>query len=173
MPELLVVAAIGLIVTTIALPNMLTVIANARLRGNVTTLSGIFQNSRMMAVKNNRTMTTHFTTASNGIMAYVKLATDSSGPTRTDIQVQMEAPIVAYTTPSGSGAPAGITVATMGFTAQTGDVSFNTRGLPCAYSSGTCPNQGFAYYFKDTRRTGGDGWAAVSISPAGRIKKWF
>ena len=33
---------------------------------------------RMMAVKNNRTMTTHFNTASFGIMAYVKLATTVS-----------------------------------------------------------------------------------------------
>lgn len=173
MPELLIVVLIGLIITTIALPNMLTVVASVRLRSNISTLSGIFQNCRMMAVKNNRTMTTHFSTATNGIMAYVKLATDSSQATRTDTQVELEAPIVAYTTPTGTGAPAGITVTTLGFTAQTGDVSFNTRGLPCTYSSGTCTNNGFIYYFKDTRRTGNDGWAAVSISPAGRIKRWF
>ncbi len=173
MPELLIVVLIGLVITTIALPNMLTVIATARLHGNISTLSGIFQNCRMMAVKNNRTMTTHFSTASNGIMAYVKLATDTSEATRTDTQVELEAPIVRYTSPSGTGAPAGITVTTLGYTAQTGDVSFNTRGLPCMYSGGTCTNQGFIYYFKDTRRTANNGWAAVSISPAGRIKKWF
>ena len=164
---------IGLIVTTIALPNMLNVIAITRLRGNISTLSGIFQNCRMLAVKNNRVMTTHFNTASYGIMAYVKLATDGSGPIRTDTQVELEAPIAAFTTPTGTGAPAGLTVTTLGFTALTGDVSFNTRGLPCSYSGGTCTNNGFVYYFKDTRRAGAAGWAAVSVSPAGRIKKWF
>ena len=56
--ELSVVVFIGLVVTVMAMPNMLTVIANTRLRGNISTLSGIYQNCRMMAVKNNRTMTT-------------------------------------------------------------------------------------------------------------------
>src|SRR2546427_1781477 len=44
--------------------------------------------------RSNRTMTTHFSTATNGIMAYVKLATDTSGPSRTDTQVELEAPII-------------------------------------------------------------------------------
>jgi len=173
MPELLMVVAIGLILTGIALPNMLTVIANARIRGNIGTLSGIFQNCRMIAVQTNRTTTTHFSSSSTGITAYVKSATDTSGPLSSDPQVDLEAPIVESTTPTGTGAPAGVTVTTLGFTAQTGDVSFNSRGLPCSYSSGTCTNNGFIYYFNDTRRSGNTGWAAVSISPAGRVKKWF
>ena len=173
MPELLIVVLIGLVVMTIALPNMLNVIAIARIRSNISTLSGIFQNCRMMAVKNNRIMTTHFSTVSNGIMAYVKLATDTSDPTRTDTQVELAAPFIRYTTPGGSGAPSAVGASTLGFTPLTDDSSFNTRGLPCLYSSGACTNSGFIYYFKDTRRTGSEGWAAVSISPAGRIKRWF
>lgn len=172
--ELMVVVLIGLILTTLALPNMLTVIATARLRGNISSLSGIFQNTRMIAVKNNRTMTARFTTsASTGIIAYAKLATDTSGPIRTDPQVQLEAPIVGYTTPTGTSAPDAITSTVLGFTPETGDASFNARGLPCAYSGGTCANKGFIYYFRDTRRTGSSGWAAVSISPAGRVKRWY
>ena len=173
MPEILIVVLIGLIVTVIAMPSMVNVIATARVRGNISTLSGIFQNCRILAVKNNRTMTTHFSVASNGIMAYVKLATDTSSPARTDTQVELEAPVTRYTDPAANGGPAGITVTTLGFTAQTGDASFNSRGLPCAYASGSCTNQGFIYYFKVTRRNNNDAWAAVSISPAGRIKKWF
>jgi hypothetical protein len=140
----------------------------------MSTLNGIFQNCRMMAVKTNRMMTTHFTPpSSGGIMAYIKLATDTSPAVRTDVQVELEKPIVAFTTPSGTNAPVAIADATLGYTPQTGDVSFNSRGLPCANLGLTCPNNGFVYYFKDTRRTGNSGWAAVSISPAGRIKKWF
>ena len=174
MVEILIVVLIGSIVTTIALPNILTVLANTRLRSNISTLSGIFQNCRMMSVRNNRVMSTHFSYPSNGIMAYVKLATDGTGPTRTDTQVELEAPIVKFTTPSGAGAPSAISTGTLGFTPSTADASFNTRGLPCLYSNPNCAaNQGFVYYFKDTRRSGSDGWAAVSISPAGRIKKWY
>jgi hypothetical protein len=175
MVEILIVVVIGMIVMTVALPNVLTVLANTRLRSNISTLSGIFQNCRMMSVRNNRVMTTHFSNASNGIMAYVKLATDLSGPTRTDTQVEMEAPIVRVTpAPSGPGAPSPLDSGTLGFTPLPDDASFNTRGLPCLYNAPACnTNQGFIYYFKDTRRQGSEGWAAVSISPAGRIKKWY
>jgi prepilin-type N-terminal cleavage/methylation domain-containing protein len=172
-PEMLIVVLIGLILTVIAVPGMANVIATARVRGNISTLSGIFQNCRMMAVKNNRTMTTRFNPASNGIMAYVKLASDGSGPTRTDTQVEMEAPITRYTDPTSVGGPAGLTVTTLGFTAQTGDASFNSRGLPCQYVSPSCTNKGFVYYFKVVRRGNDATWASVSISPAGRIRKWF
>ena len=175
MIEILIVVLIGLIVMALALPNVLTVLANTRLRSNISTLSGIFQNCRMMSVRNNRVMSTHFSYPSNGIMAYVKLATDGSGPTRTDTQVELEAPIVRLTVlPTGPGAPSALDPVTLGFTPLTDDASFNTRGLPCLYNNPSCTtNQGFIYYFKDTRQAGSIGWAAVSISPAGRIRKWY
>jgi prepilin-type N-terminal cleavage/methylation domain-containing protein len=173
LPEVVIVVLIGLIVTTIAMPSLANVVAVARVRGNISTLSGIFQNCRMMAVKNNRTMTTRFDVASNGIMAYVKLASDSAGPLRTDTQVELEAPITRHTDPTSVGGPAAMTSTNLGFTPQTGDASFNSRGLPCAYSSGTCTNSGFAYYFKVLKKGSDASWAAVTISPAGRIRKWF
>jgi Tfp pilus assembly protein FimT len=165
---------IGLAITVLTLPNMLNVIANTRMRGNISTLSGIFQNCRMMAVMNNRTMTTRFSQTTNGIMAFVKLATDTATePSRTDTQVELQKPIIRYTSSGSNGGPTDLTSSTLGFTPNTGNPSFNSRGLPCAYSSGSCTNQGFIVYFRDTRRAGNDGWGAVSISPAGRIKKWF
>ena len=171
--EVSMVVFVGLMVTTVALPNMMTVVATARLRGNITSLSGVLQSCRMTAVKQNRTMTTHFVVMTNGIVAYVKPATDSTAVGSSDPQVELESPINRLTPPSGPGAPAALSTTVLGFTPQTGDPSFNTRGLPCAYSGGSCANQGFVYYFKDTRQGGSSGWAAVSISPAGRIKKWF
>jgi hypothetical protein len=45
--------------------------------------------------------------------------------------------------------------------------------LPCTYSGGNCTSAGFVYYFMDHRPMGRSGWAAVSISPAGRLKRWF
>jgi prepilin-type N-terminal cleavage/methylation domain-containing protein len=172
MVELMVVVGISLLLSAIAIPNMLTAIATTRIRSNISTLSGIFQDCRMLAVKSNGTMSTHFTTQTEGIMAYVKTAGDSSALTKLDPQVELQDPILQYTTPSDPGVSA-LDNSLLGFTPQTGDVSFNSRGLPCAYSSGACTNNGFAYYFKDTRRTGSSGWAAISISPAGRIKRWF
>ena len=171
--ELLVVVAIGLIITTIALPNMLNVIAVQKLRGNIGTLSGILQNCRMMAVKNNQPMTTHFVTADYGINAFIKSAADTSSVSKLDTQVELEAPILQFTSPTGTGAPTALDSSVLGFTPQTGDVTFNSRGLPCVYNAGVCTNNGFAYYFRDTRLRVTNGWAAISVSPAGRIKRWF
>jgi prepilin-type N-terminal cleavage/methylation domain-containing protein len=173
MLELLVAVAVILIVAVTAVPNMLTVVANTRIRASISSLSGQIQNTRMLAVKNNRTMTTNFAVVGSGLVAYAKTATDGSAVTATDPQVQLEAPIDKHITPSGGGAPPALTTTQLGFSPETGNPSFTSRGLPCAYSAGTCPSRGFVYYFKDTRQSGSSGWSAISISPAGRIRKWF
>src|SRR5260370_23299780 len=127
----------------------------------------------MLAVKQNRTMTVHFTTVQVGPYAYVKDATAASITlTSTDTQVQLGAPVIQVSTPTG-GSPSVLDSTILGFTPlNSPDLpSFNPRGLPCKYVSGVCTNNGFVYYFTDIRRNAG--WTAVSISPAGRIKQWF
>jgi Tfp pilus assembly protein FimT len=171
--EMLIVVAILMVLGIIAIPNMMIVISNARLQGGGTNLSGLLQNSRALAIGKNSTMTTHFTILGNGPVAYVKQADDVSGLSDKDPQVQLGAPLTKVTTPTGPGAPAALTSGELGFTPVTTDPSFNSRGLPCAYSAGLCPTSGFVYYFRDNRSMGKSGWIAVSISPAGRIKRWI
>src|SRR5689334_118533 len=171
--ELLLVLGVILVILAIGIPSMATVISNARLSGGVTNLSGLLQNARMIAIKENRVKSAHFTVMANGPVAYVKDAADSSDLETTDVQAQLGAPLTKYTYPTGTGAPAQLTTAQLSFTAVHSDPSFNSRGLPCEYASGTCTNKGFVYYFKDTRPVGASRWAAVSISPAGRVKRWF
>ena len=174
MLELLLVVVILTVIGLIALPNMVNVVSNARLRGGATNLASLLQNCRMVAVKENRMKSTHFTVMANGPVAYVKNASDTSTTVlSSDPQIQLGTPLTKYTTPTGANAPTTVPTTSLGFTAQTGDPSFNTSGIPCAYSGGNCTNAGFIYYFKDVRPLGKSGWAAVSISPAGRIKRWF
>ena len=180
--EVLVVIAIGLIITTVAVPIMSSAIANVKLRSSLTSVSGLLQNTRAMAVQQNKTKTAcHFSRMSPpfSLVYFVKDATSCTSSTiadTTDSQVELEAPITPYMTPTGTGAPAAIDNATLGLTSDpvTTDPSFNSRGLPCAYSGGTCTaSQAFIEYYKDNRIGGSGGWAAISISPAGRIKRWF
>ena len=172
--EISVVVAITLIVGAIAIPNMVAVISNARLHAGVTSMSGLLQSARMVAVKQNRTLTAHFGTIDGTtLVGYVKTASDTSASLS-----HRSAGGVGSTGhddghADGLGAPPVISTTVLGFTPQTTEPSFNTRGLPCVYASGACANDGFLYYFKDTSRPGSQGWAALSISPAGRIKKWF
>ncbi len=183
--EVLIVVAIGLIITAVGLPRMSTVIANMKLSSSMTTVSGLLQNTRMIAVQQNKTMTAkrlNRTSPPYSLVYYVKLATDTSGLATSDAQVEMEAPITPGPTPTGASAPSVIDPSTkLGFTPQPIDpstgvyASFNSRGLPCLYSALTsmCANYGFIEYFKDNRIGGSGGWAAITISPAGRIKRWF
>src|SRR5437870_824643 len=175
MLEVMTVTAVSMIITMIAVPNMVTAIGNMRLRSSMTSLAGVLQNCRMLAVKKNETMTTHFAVSTyggaNGVIAYVKKATDPNPISTTDSQVQLEQPVTQVTSLTGPDAPG--TTPTLGFTAATGSPSFTATGLPCAYSSGICTNSGFVYYFHDTRSSSKTGWAAISISPAGRLKKWY
>ena len=172
--EIMIVLGVAMVVTATAIPRMTTAIANAKLRASMTTLSGLLQNTRMVAVQQSKTKTARFSGGTGTrLIGYIKDATDTTNVSTTDVQIEMEAPITKLTTPSGMGAPSAITTTVLGFTPQTGDPSFNSRGLPCAFSAGTCTNYGFVYYFKDNRITGSGGWSAISVSPAGRIKRWF
>jgi len=178
--EVMGVTIISMVVTMTALPNMVAGIGNVRLRSSMTSLAGVLQNCRMLAVKQNRTMSTHFVTtnygSANGVIAYVKLASDPNPDTfgAGDSQVQLEQPVTRVSTLSGPNAPTiALDSAYLGFTPDTGDPSFNPTGLPCAYSGGNCTSKGFVYYFHDSRPAGQMGWAALSISPAGRLKKWY
>ena len=170
--EILLVLGIILALIGIGVPSMATIISNARLSGGVTNLSGLLQNCRMIAIKENKVKSAHFTVLANGPVAYVKNAADTSAVSKDDAQAQLGAPLTKFTTPTGANAPPELTSGELSFTAVTSDPSFNARGLPCEYVSGVCTNRGFVYYFKDTRPLGASRWAALSISPAGRIKRW-
>jgi len=173
--ELMLVAAVLVVLAAMAVPNVVNTVSNIRLRKSMNSLSGLFQDCRATAVKQNKIMTVHFgVVAAGGGMAYVKDAGSGAGVVPADPQVLLGRPVSKIASPSGPGAPTPLDSTILNFTALTIDPSFNPRGLPCSYSSGSCTsNVGFAYYFTDARPLGKNGWAAVSISPAGRIKVWY
>jgi Tfp pilus assembly protein PilE len=180
--EVMIVVAICLVVMVVAIPVMSNAIANMRLRSNMTSLSGLLQNTRSIAVQQNVVKTDcHFnrTATPYSLVYFVKNATDCTLATllTTDPQVELEAPITTYGAPTGPGAPPALDNTTqLGVTAPPlmTDPSFNSRGLPCAYSGGICTsNVSFVQYYKDNRIGGSGGWAGISISPAGRIRRWF
>jgi len=179
--EATIVVGIGLLVTAMGVPRVNTFIANAKVRASMTTVSGFMQNVRMLAIKKNGTITArnfNREVLPFSLVYFAKEAADSSSLTTKDSQVELQAPISAYNTPTGTGAPPAITNAALGLSAdpQIGNPSFNSRGLPCAYDTltGLCTaNVAFIKYFKDNRGSGSGRWAAISITPAGRIKRWF
>ena len=168
--ELVIVVAITLVVAAVAIPRIMGSIYNIRLRSGISSLSGLIQTGRMWSVKQNRSYQVHFTTAGTSALAYVDLNADNN-PQSTEPQVQLGGTIVKSSTLSGGPTALDATILGWTPTGGTADPAFNPRGIPCA-AGGSCP-AGLVYYFTDNRPTGINGWAAVSISPAGRVKTWI
>jgi prepilin-type N-terminal cleavage/methylation domain-containing protein len=181
--ELIVVVSILMILAATAVPNLMNVVANMRLRGAASSLSGLVQECRIQAIKHNKPMTVLFVSVHASPYAFVQEASSSNtalgtvNPLNGPIYavVQLGAPVIQVTTPTG-GSPTPLTSTTLGYTPldltdATNLPSFNSRGVPCKYSGGSCANNGFVYYFTDIRR--GAAWTALTISPAGRIQRWF
>src|SRR5213594_990869 len=114
--ELLIVFSVGLIVTAIALPIMSNVVANQKLRASMTSISGLLQNTRMVAVHENKTKTACHCKGADcpgsaeprGLVYVVKngtLCDSTTTPATSDPQVELEAPIIPMPTPTGPGAP--------------------------------------------------------------------
>ena len=76
--EVLVVVAIGLIVTAVALPSMSNAIANMKLRASMTSVSGLLQNTRSMAVKENTIKTACQQACPTGVISFGSLADPAS-----------------------------------------------------------------------------------------------
>jgi Tfp pilus assembly protein FimT len=176
--ELLAVAAVVLVVAAIVAPNIINAMHNVRLRSSANSVSGALQSARQLAVHDNAFY--YICSDNSSGTTYVRTSsTTCTSPTPIGSRQQLGQNIDIAT----SGMPTGPTFT--GFTPQAQDVplAFNSRGLPCVIVSGSnCANNvyvgtaqqtvGFVRYLKDTRSNGSVGWAAVVVTPAGRVQLW-
>jgi prepilin-type N-terminal cleavage/methylation domain-containing protein len=185
--ELMVVITIALIVVGFAVPQVMTTIHAYRLRGAAQNMSSLTQTVRWRAVQDDQFYSARFATPSGALEGYVDLAKSgalASGDPQTviDSEVNMKPAAGAPNTaalrtmilPAGS-----LVVPKDGDTLSTATpITFGPRGLPClptATHGGTvCDSvggsQAYWIFFQD-RVT--NKWAAVTITPAGRIQTWF
>jgi prepilin-type N-terminal cleavage/methylation domain-containing protein len=181
MIELMVVCLVMLVVAGYAVPNMLTFIHTARLRGSASDYASVLQVGRIRSVQDDTFYSTYIF-AGPPRQAYVDLTNNlgtAVDPKDPSIEVSSEVtPIAAGSAPDttdlqGLFLPTGAAAPTDGMAQP---VIFGPRGLPCAtqtvtggtictYALGTS----FWVFFQDTITTN---WEAVTISPAGRIQKW-
>ncbi len=181
--EMLIVVIVLMIVTAIAIPNMMNAIADIKLRASANSVSGLLQQARLMAVQKNSL----YTVRANGTnRAYIDsipsppTAADGSGNGSFDTTEPM-VQLGGTSQFAQTGNPAFNNALLGAYTPITGDsplrVSFNARGLPCVPNGSGCSTNGpggpvaFLYFITDLRPIGG--WAAVSVSPSGRVKVWY
>ncbi len=173
--ELAVVLSLALVAAAFAVPNVARAMANMRLRGSASDLSGFFQSARLTAVQNNATYTARFTSSPTA-GAYADLnnngSMDSGEP-----MIQFGSGVDQVSAPNGTGGnPPRLDGAggLLGWTATSGNLSFNARGLPCDVTRAPCgTNVGYVFYLSNNGSFGQSGWAAVSVTAAGRIKVWM
>ncbi len=180
--ELLIVVAVVLAVAVMATPKVLQMIYNVRLRSSAYELSGLMQTARTQAIRDNKYLYVCYKSIENSTRAWVAVDNTCSAPGATDQQIQLGGNVTIVT----AGAPSGLT-SQLGFSAPSGALvtakpAFNSRGLPCYLSASRCNNiynglamaQTVSYlvYLTDNRPVGANGWAAVSVSPAGRMQVW-
>ncbi|HEX4545004.1 MAG TPA: prepilin-type N-terminal cleavage/methylation domain-containing protein [Candidatus Acidoferrum sp.] len=188
MVEIVIVVAIVLIVTAIAIPSITTAIYNIRLRSAASDLAGLMQQARILASKNNATYPVVFGVRNGAQIAFVDL--NGNGiwdPTVTINGVNTTEPDTQFTgtTVPAAAAPAGaggqpsayVLVGDSSVGApynNTNVLAYSPRGLPCEYSAPpvclTPAPTYFVYYLSDTRPGGAQGWAAVVVTKAGRTK---
>ena len=163
-------------ITVMAVPNIFSAVSNIRLRSSASSFGSLLQNARMQAVRDDRSYTVRSTqlAGSNVSVAYIDLNGNSSLDAGEPlVQFGGSARLVTSGNPSTS-------TLSLGFTPQAATVlpSFNARGTPCAASGTACNTYvgssavGFLYFLSDQRPVGGPTWAAISVSPGGRIRVW-
>jgi prepilin-type N-terminal cleavage/methylation domain-containing protein len=185
MIELMAVVVIILIIAGFAVPNIMSALHMARLRGSAADFSSLLQTARLRSVQDDRFYSTYIL-AGTSQQAYVDLK--ANGGTGVDAGDPLVA-ISSEVTPNAAGSAPDTTnlkgqflptgsglVVKDGSTTGT-PVIFSPRGLPCTTQSATggtvCDSAGgataFWIFFQDTST---QAWEAITISPAGRIQKW-
>lgn len=199
--ELMVVVIVVLIVAATAIPKIISAVYTAHLRGAASDYGGLLEQARIDAIRDNRYYSTYILAASGDTpqQAYIdmlpKSMTGASGNGGTSIvsassnppgdpSIVLQSDVVpnaASSAPNTANLESQLLPATTPVTPTDTTVTaatFGPRGLPCTpvtLSGGTvCDSSGgataFWTFFQDST-TGA--WQAVTITPAGRIEKWY
>jgi prepilin-type N-terminal cleavage/methylation domain-containing protein len=179
--ELMIVVAIACVVMAIAVPTILNAVNSAKLRGQISSLSGIVQACRSQAVQLNATKQLLFAPSGGEWVAYVD-DLPQKGLVSSATQMWLPGNLSKASQPTGTPTPLdssimwGDGLGTVPETLKT--LCFNPRGIPCecpANPANYCQGitNSYAYYFTLKTQYGNLQWAAVGVSRAGRIKTYY
>jgi Tfp pilus assembly protein FimT len=175
--EIIVVLAIVMTLAAVAFPIFTKVSYNVRLKSAAVNVSGLMQQARILAARQNAIYT--IAIPATGGKACIDLNLDGACQS-TEPVIMFNSNITPATgAPDGTGGTPSAYVL-VGDTGTTNydnatTLGYSARGLPCAYVSSTCstPAAGyFVYYLRDARPDGTTGWAAVVVTRTGRTKTY-
>jgi prepilin-type N-terminal cleavage/methylation domain-containing protein len=192
--ELLTVCVVMLIAAAVAIPNMINAVHLSRLRAAGSDFSSLAQVARIRAVQDDRFYTVRIL-AGPPQQAYVDIfpqsntgasgnggtgiaAGDPLNPINSEISPQAVASAPNTANLKTLFLPAGSPLTPKDGSTSAGAITFGPRGLPCSTLTATggtvCDSQGGAtaywIFFQNTQSLA---WEAVTVSPAGRIRRWI
>lgn len=181
--ELMIVVGITLVVAAIAIPKVLIAAQDFKLRSTASSLSGLIQKCRMLAVARNATCPSTTCSQSgyyavkyttSGAVTYTFIDMDGSNTLNTNTIENTNVLVPPSMVFDATGGGFALTSMSLSYTPVVALPAFNARGLPCTVSSGVCTvaGQGYIYYLRQDRAVGATGWAALTVSPAGRAQVW-
>ncbi len=170
--ELMIVVAISLVVAAVAIPSAIVANENFKLRSTASNFGGVVQKARMLAVARNGSYPV--ATASSGGVASIYVNLGSSVPLTESTKNSLQVPRGIAIDTSG-GNPSATSIVNTLTPVYRSLPQFNSRGLPCFVSSGVCnvdPAKTYITYLRQDRSLGGNGWAAINVTPAGHVQVW-
>ena len=184
LPELLVVLAIIAVVTGMSIPSLSRTIENAQLKGATQSLAAVYQQARILATQDNTSYEVLIAPAGSAAQACIDL--DGNGICGTGDPATLFSQKVIV---SNLGVPLKMGSATLGFDPQDTEnsqmfdqqnqlapgLAWNGRGIPCERalsSTAPCLATGWIQYLQFQRSGGDIAYAAVSVSPTGRVRTW-
>jgi len=181
--EVLVVVAMALVIAATAAPTMTNVVSGARIRGTMSSMATYTQRARADAIRMNTTKSLWTVLSSGEYFVYSADGNNTApGMTAADGLRPAGKQVVYVGNPTSSNVPAildpAMAFGNSSIAVANGTISFNSRGIPCLWdtSTGLCGNsdsQAFVWYYVFQPPLGSNRWAALSVSPAGRIKNWY
>ena len=190
--ELVVVVAVMLVVAGLAVPNFMSAVHSAHLKGAVSDFSGLLQTERIRAVDDDLYYSA-YVLAGNSELGFVDIypqsTTGNSGNNGTKVDPQdpviqinseiSQRPVGAAPNTAGLKAlflPANATVLLGDGSVAASAITFGPRGLPCSAPAGVCKSRlpgGDVAYWIFFQNNVSKNWGAVTVTPAGRIQRWI
>jgi prepilin-type N-terminal cleavage/methylation domain-containing protein len=173
--ELIVVAAIILVVGALSIPNLTRAIDTSRIKGAAQSLAAAYQDARIRATQKDTSYQVLISPpGTSPAQICIDLDGDgtcSAGDPVTTFATQITVSNLGVPVPLG---PAQLSYPTTDTEHLGSGLTWNALGLPCQRTTPTspCTAMGWVQHLQLLRANGGVMYAAVTVSPTGRVKVW-
>jgi prepilin-type N-terminal cleavage/methylation domain-containing protein len=176
--ELIIVVTIVLVVGGLSIPNLTRAIDTSRIKGAAQSLAAAYQDARIRATQKDTSYQVLISPGTSPAQICIDLDGDgtcSAGDPVTTFAGQIKVSNLGVPIPLGPAQLNYLTTDTEHSNTSGKGLTWNAMGLPCqrtASPTAPCTAMGWVQHLQFLRANGGVMYAAVTVSPTGRVKVW-